>query len=732
MDAKLQPAAPSAVCGGDGTGGTGGGGGNSTGEVGAEHETTYLNRDLSWLEFNRRVLHEALDERNPLLERVRFLGIFTSNLDEFFMKRAAALRRQAAKGQLGPGADGRTPAQLLAQLRRTVIPMLKAQAECFGRSIRPQLAEHGIHLLRWEDLTSGEREAAGRYFDANIFPILTPLAVDPGSPFPFISNLSSSLGVVLHHPDRGENLFARVKVPEVSPKWVPVGGGAAGQPLRYVSLQDLIRQHLCDLFPDMAIVDVMPFRLTRNADIERDEEEADDLRELMLDELKQRRFARVVRLEHGPDPNPWVLEFLINELELAPEDVYELPGELDYDDLRVIADLNVPRLRYEPWTAVIPSRLADDDTDIFAVVRSGDVLVHHPYESFTASVERFINTAANDPKVLALKMTLYRTGEASPFMRALVRAAEAGKQVVCLIELKARFDEERNLLIATALEKAGVHVLYGVVGLKAHCKTALVVREEGDGIRCYAHIGTGNYHATTAKLYTDLGLLTCDPDVTRDVVELFHYLTGRSLKRNYRRLLVAPVNMRDRTLELIRREAEHARAGRPCGIVAKMNALEERRVCQALYEASEAGVPIELIVRGFCTLRPGVPGMSRNIRVRSIVGRFLEHSRIFYYRNGAPDPVDGQFFIGSADWMHRNLLCRVEAVTPIEARPLRERLWEILQTLLGDRRQAWVMSADGSYQKLPASDEDVGAHQALMNLTRGESFLTPEELSLLR
>jgi polyphosphate kinase len=544
---------------------------------------------------------------------------------------------------------------------------------------------------------------------------------------------------VLHHPERGENLFARVKVPEVLPKWIQVGaaanpaGTAAGQ-LRYVSLHALIRQNLPDLFPDMAIVDVMPFRLTRNADIERDEEETDDLREMMEEELKQRRFARVVRLEHGPDPNPWILQFLMSELELTEDDVYELPAELDYDDLKVIADVNIPRLRYEPWTPVVPQRLADEDTDIFAIVRSGDVLVHHPYESFNASVERFINTAAADPKVLALKMTLYRTSEVSPFVAALVRAAEAGKQVACLIELKARFDEARNMVFAGALEKAGVHVLYGIVGLKTHTKTALVVREEPDCIRCYAHIGTGNYHAQTAKLYTDLGLLTCDPDVTRDVVELFHYLTGRSLKRNYRRLLVAPVNMRDRVLELIAREGEHAKAGRPAAIVAKMNALEDRKVCAALYQASQAGVSIDLIVRGFCTLRPGVKGLSETIRVRSIIGRFLEHSRIFYYRNGAADPVDGEFYIGSADWMSRNLSARVEAVTPIDKRPPRERLWGILQLMLNDRRQAWVMDADGQYTQLRPQDggDEVGTQQALMNLAKQEAVVSPEELSLLR
>jgi polyphosphate kinase len=543
-----------------------------------------------------------------------------------------------------------------------------------------------------------------------------------------------SLGVVLHHPDRGDNLFARIKVPEVFPKWIQVGA-TAGQ-FRYVSLHDVIHQNLPDLFPDMAIVDVMPFRLTRSAEVEweaGDDDDVEDLRESVQEELKQRRFAPVVRLEHGPDPNAWVLQFLMGELELTTGDVYELPGELDYDDFRTIAELNIPGMRYEPWTPCVPPRLTEKDADVFAVIRNGDLLVHHPYESFTASVERFINAAAADPKVLAIKLTPYRTSEVSPFVSALVRAAEAGKQVACLIELKARFDEKRNIQISAALERAGVHVLYGVVGLKTHCKTALVVRQEPDAIRCYSHIGTGNYRAQTAKLYTDLGLLTCDKDLTRDVVELFHYLTGRSLKRNYRRLLVAPVNMRDRVLALIAREAEHARAGRPAGIIAKMNALEDRRIIAALYDASQAGVPIDLIVRGFCTIRPGVKGMSETIRVRSIIGRFLEHSRVFYYRNGAADPVNGEFYIGSADWMSRNLSARVEAVAPIDARPPRVRLWELLQTMLNDRRQAWEMDADGRYAQLRPTrpEEESGTHQMLMDLARCDAAVTPTELQML-
>jgi polyphosphate kinase len=691
----------------------------------AEPETReFLNRDLSWLEFNRRVLHEALDGRTPLLERVRFLGIFTSNLDEFFMKRVGGLKRQVVGSGAARATDGsaaHTPeAEALAQIRNAVRPMLREQSDVYLREIKPALAQNGIALLGWGELTDAERDQATAFFRANVFPVLTPLAVDPGIPFPFISNLSTSLGVVLHHPESHENLFARVKAPEVLPKWLRVGDTSPGAPMRFVSLLELIRQNLQDLFPDMAIADVMFFRVTRNADIERDEEEAEDLLELMEEEVKQRRFAKVVRVEVSAEANPWMLDFLMRELELTADDVYENPAEIDFDDLRMIAELNVPALRYEPWTPIVPPVLADEDADMFSIIHSGDVLVHLPYESYSASVERFIRTAAADPKVLAIKMTVYRTGEHSAIIPSLIRAAEAGKQVVCLVELKARFDEERNIHIASALEKAGVHVVYGIVGLKTHSKMILVVRQDLDGIRSYVHLGTGNYHPITAKLYTDLGLFTCDPDLAHDAIEMFHYLTGRSLKRDYRKLLVAPVNMKDRFLAMIEREIEQQRSGRPARIVAKMNSLEDRKICRALYRASQAGVGIDLIVRGFCTLRPGVPGLSENIRVQSVIGRYLEHSRIFYFRNGASGELDGEFFIGSADWMYRNLSARVEAIAPVQQRPLRQRLWEILQIMLNDRSSAWDMHPDGSYtQRTPQdSSEEMGTQRMLMALSR--------------
>ena len=677
----------------------------------------FLNRELSWLEFNRRVLHEAIDTQTPLLERVRFLGIFTNNLDEFFMKRVAGLKRQAPSATSATP-DGMTASEVLATLRKCVLDMLKEQAQCYQKVIRPELAANGIHLLQWNELTDIERDAAQRYFRRNVFPILTPLAVDPGHPFPFISNLSESLGVILKHPDREEPLFARVKVPERMPRWVQLSDPVGGV-YRFVSLYDMVRNNLADLFPSMTLGDVMLFRVTRNAEIEMDEEEAEDLREMIEEELKQRKFANVVRVELAPNPNQWMLHFLMEELEITESDVYELDGELEYQDLRPVAELNIPKLRYETWTPSIPAALMDDESDIFTVIRNNDLLLHHPYESFAGSVERFVRAAAVDPKVLAIKMTLYRTGDDSPFIHTLIRAAEAGKQVVCIVELKARFDEERNIQLAHSLEKAGVHVVYGMIGLKTHTKTTLIVRDDPDGIRCYAHIGTGNYHTQTAKLYTDLGLLTCDPEINADLVELFHYLTGRSLQRDYRKLLVAPVNMRERFHDMIQREIDHARAGRSARIIAKMNQLEERKTIRLLYEASQAGVQIDLIVRGFCCLRPGVKGMSENIRVISVVGRFLEHSRIFYFQNGAVEPATGEFYIGSADWMYRNMRARVEVITPILTKGHRERLWEVLQIMLADYRQAWDMQSDGSYiQRHPCGPDDTGTQQTLMALTR--------------
>jgi polyphosphate kinase len=692
-----------------------------------------LDRDLSWLEFNRRVLHEALDPRTPLLERVKFLGIFNSNLDEYFMKRVGRLKHAIDNHAEPADAEADGPYQRLLRIRDAIRPMLAAQADVYTRVIRPELARHGVYLLAWADLDDGQRKAARDYFRRNVFPVLTPLAVDPGHPFPFISNMSTSLGITLRAPDSDENLFARVKVPDVFPQWVAIPGSASdGRPgtQSFVKLLDIIRNNLDDLFPGMTLLEVMPFRITRNIEVEQDEDELSvNLAAEVEEELRQRRFQRSVRLEYGPPTSATQLQLLARKLNLGEADLYEMPAEIDYTGLFAIAGQNRPELHDRPWTPVIPAPLADEDADIFAVIRAGDLLVHHPYESFDATVARFIRSAAADPKVLALKITVYRVGADTPLLDSLIHAAESGKQVACLVEVTARLDERQNLLMAHKLEKVGVHVVYGIVGLKTHAKTTLVVRRDDDGLRCYAHIGTGNYHVKNARIYTDLGLLTCDPVLTGDVVDLFHHLTGRSIKNDYARLLVAPINMRRRFLELIDREIEHRKAGRPARIVAKMNQLQDEAICAALVKASQAGLPIDLLVRGFCVLPPGVPGLTENVRIVSVIGRFLEHSRIYYFQNGHEDPLAGDYFIGSADWMERNLSDRVEAITPIELRPHRERLWEILQIMHRDHRQAWDMQPDGSYVQRtppanadPGSPEALGTHQTLMNLTakRGE------------
>jgi polyphosphate kinase len=702
----------------------------------------FLNRELSWLEFNRRVLNEALDERTPLLERVAFLAIFNSNLDEFFQKRVGGLKRQINAGLLTRTPDGRSPHETLAAIRKAVLPMLEQQAECFVNVIRPRLAEHGVFLLSWDELTEAEREFANDYFHRHLFPILTPLAVDPGHPFPFISNLSTSLGVMLRPPGEGgkrrwaepQSHFARVKVPDMLARWVKLDTreGVDGKTAyRFVPLEQIMRQNLHLLFEGMVVEECEPFRITRNADVERDEEDAEDLLDLIEQELRDRRFANVIRLEVDNQPCDPMTQFLMDELTLDDQDVYRMPAELDYTDLWPIHGINLPQLKQEPWTPTMPPRLADEDADLFSIIRQGDVLVHHPYESFAASVERFIRAAASDPKVVAIKQTLYRTSMDSPFIPELIRAAESGKQVVVLVELKARFDEERNVQIAHKLEKAGIHVVYGIVGLKTHTKTSLVVRQESDGMRVYAHIGTGNYNSKTAQLYTDLGLLTCDPRITGELTQLFNYLTGRSIKRDFDHLLVAPTNMRRRFIEMIDREIAHAEAWKKRGakendakrplIIAKMNSLEDMRICSKLYEASRAGVNVRLIVRGFCCLRPGVPGLSDHISVISVIGRFLEHSRIFYFHNQGK----GEYYIGSADWMYRNLNTRVECITPIYDPTHQKRLKTILDVMLADRRQAWDMQPDGSYvQRTPDPADpatEIGTHKRLMDLARTEA-----------
>ncbi|MGE3387869.1 MAG: polyphosphate kinase 1 [Bdellovibrionales bacterium] len=687
-------------------------------------KSLFFNRELGWLKFNKRVLAQAEDPRFPLLERVKFLNIFNSNLDEFFMKRVGGLQRQFFANVATSSLDGLNPEDQLRLIRAEVLN-LNEQVRELSSQLLPQLSQQGIHLLNWSELSETEKTWATHFFRDKIFPVLTPMAVDPGHPFPLISNLSNSLAVSLQIPNEEDLLFARIKIPDVFPSWLRVPNTPVGVE-KFISCSEVIRQNLSELFPRMTIRNVMAFRVTRNIDIEAaDEDGAEDLLELIEEEVKQRRFAEVVRLEHGPNPDPWLLHFLIEELELGTEDIYVYPQPLEFKNLQSVAELNVPGLKFKPWNPVSMPPLTDESLNIFNVIRNSDLFVHHPYESFSTSVERFIQTAANDPAVVAIKMTLYRTSEQSPIVHALIRAAEDGKQVVCLVELKARLDEERNIYWAQAMERAGVHVVYGVMGLKTHAKCALVVRREKDEFRSYAHIGTGNYHPQTAKIYTDMGLLTARPEVTSELVEVFHYLTGRSLKADYRHLLVSPINARQSFLEMIRRESENAKGGGPSGIVAKMNNLEDRQIIEALYEASQAGVQIQLLIRGFSSIRPKLPGVSDNISVISIIGPFLEHSRVFYFRNGQAQEIDGRFFIGSADWMTRNLTSRVEVMSPVEDRQARERIWEALQIMLKDQRLAWDMDSDGHYhQRKPRTpEEEQGCHEALSERARLRSLL---------
>ena len=673
----------------------------------------YFNRELSWLDFNARVLAQALDERTPMLEQVRFLAITANNLDEFYRKRIGGLKRQEAAGVMSLSPDGRTPAEQLALVRRSIIPMYQTIAQVWEEGLRPKLETAGIVVRDYDNLSEKQQAALDAYFHTHIFPILTPLAVDPGHPFPFISNLSLSLAVMLRHPARGTEHFARLKVPISRGRWISI----PGEVHHFVPVEQIIRANVGDLFRGMEVVAVSAFRITRNADVRRNEEEADDLLAMISDEVRERRFADVVRLEVEADMPDAVRRLLVRELELDDEDVYVSDGLLELADLTDLADLPLPQYQYPRWEPIVPIRLrhegeSEDKANIFAVVRHRDLLVHHPYESFSASTLRFVEEAALDPNVLAIKLTLYRTSKDSPIVAALRRAAEAGKQVAALIELKARFDEERNIEMAQALEKAGVHVTYGLVGLKTHAKTTLVVREESDGLRTYCHISTGNYNPTTARFYTDLGLLTANREIGSDLVNLFHYLTGYAPEQRYQKILVAPRDLRPAFISMIDREIDHQQAYGNGRIICKMNAIDDPVMIRKLYEASQAGVSISLIIRGHSRLRPGIPGISENIEVVSIVGRFLEHSRIYYFgNNGEPAAL-----IGSADWQRRNLEDRVEVVVPIEEPKVRERLKRTLKFAMKDDRLAWDLGPDGLYnQRTPEGDEEPRAfHDVLM------------------
>jgi polyphosphate kinase len=678
----------------------------------------FLNRELQWLEFNKRVLHEARDPRTPLLERIGFLSIFTSNMDEFVMKRVGGLKRQIDFGLPSTSSDGLSPQEQLTKIRK-YIQELNAEQAAIYKEIVPELEKHNIQIKKWKDLSASEKKFAEDYYRSHVYPVLTPLVVDPALPFPFISNLTLSLAISLKAEDSDDVLFARIKIPDVFPPLVSMDVPENKKKNVFVSIVQLIHYNLQDLFPDTQVLDIMPFRVTRNADLERDEEGAEDLLELIAEEIKQRRFAEAVRLEHGSHSNPWMVKFLKEELEIGEEDVYEVKGLLDYRSLKALTSINMPHLKFPRWEPQVPEALKENPESIFDVIGKQDVLVHFPYESFTSSVERFITEAADDPEVLAIKMTLYRMGDNNPLVLALIKAADHGKQVVCIVELKARFDEQRNIYWAQKMEKAGIHVVYGVVGFKTHCKTTLVLRREGKSITAYGHVGSGNYNNVTARYYTDVGLFTSNKKITDEIVQLFHLLTGRSFKRKFTNLLVSPINMKEKFLELIRREIAFAEENKSARIIVKCNSLDDKEIIESLYEASQAGVHVDLIIRGFCTLRPDIQGLSDHIRVLSVIGQFLEHSRIFYFQNGKQKTIDGEFYIGSADWMHRNLHGRLEVAVPIYDRKLKRRCWEILNTTLSDQRQAWEMDQDGSYRQR-TSEEDpppIGSQERLMQLT---------------
>jgi polyphosphate kinase len=682
----------------------------------------YINRELSWLEFNNRVLYEACDPRTPLLERLKFLAIFSSNLDEFFMVRVAGLKQQVEATVNLLTTDGRTPQKQLDDIRLHLHPQLKKQNTEFQEVLQPLLRQQGICILDYIELNQQQRNYLDNYFQEQIFPVLTPLAVDPSHPFPHISNLSLNLAVVVKNPDTEEEFFARVKVPQVLPRFLPLPPELRtednGKTANWsgIPLEQAIAHNLESLFPGMSIQEYHPFRITRDADLELEEDEAEDLLLAIEQELRKRRMGGTpVRLEIRSQTPESIRSRLLQDLGLTENDIYEVDGLLGLRDLMYFLLLPLPDLKDPPRQSVVPSRLQrlkescinpdvpepEDGKDFFSVIREKDLLVHHPYQSFSGTVVRFITSAAHDPNVLAMKMTLYRTSGDSPIVNALIAAAENGKQVSVLVELKARFDEENNIYWARRLERVGVHVVYGLVGLKTHSKIVLVVRREKDKMRRYVHIGTGNYNPKTARLYTDLGLFSCREELGADLTDVFNFLPGYSRQKSYREIIVAPVNMRYLFLELIKREIENVQNGFSGRIVAKMNALVDPQIISALYEASRAGVQIDLIIRGICCLRPGLLNLSHNIRVISIIGRFLEHSRIYYFYNNNQEEI----YIGSADWMRRNLDRRVEVITPIKDQEIAKDLQEILGIMLADNRHAWELQPDGNYiQRCPGDN----------------------------
>ena len=671
-------------------------------------EDRYLNRELSWLDFNARVLALAADTSLPLLERAKFLAIFASNLDEFYMVRVAGLKRRDEMGLSVRSADGLSPREQLRRIGERTQQIASRHAQVFLDSVRPALADEGIVIVTWAELDDAERAQLSTYFHEQVFPVLTPLAVDPAHPFPFVSGLSLNLAITVKQPENGGQHFARIKVPDNVDRFVELGPreGVAGV-VRFLPLEELIAAFLSVLFPGLEIVEHHAFRITRNADMEVEEDRDEDLLQAMERELARRRFGSPVRLEVADDMTENMLELLLRELDVAPGDVIDVPGLLDLSSLWQIYGVDRPALKDPPFVPATPPAFGERETpkSIFATLRDGDVLVHHPYDSFSTTVQRFIEQAAADPNVLAIKQTLYRTSGDSPIANALIDAAEAGKQVVALVEIKARFDEQANIKWAKALEDAGVHVVYGLIGLKTHCKTALVVRREGSVIRRYCHVGTGNYNPKTARLYEDVGLLTAAPDIGADLTDLFNSLTGYSRKVSYRNLLVAPHGVRKGIIERIEREVAAGRDGADALIRVKANALVDEQVIDALYRASQAGVRVEVVVRGICALRPGAPGYSENIVVRSILGRFLEHSRIIHFR-----AID-EFWIGSADMMHRNLDRRVEVMAQVKDPRLTSQLNDVFESAMDPATRCWELGVDGNWTASPQEGQTVRDHQ---------------------
>lgn len=676
----------------------------------------FYNRELSWLLFNDRVLSIAGDERTPLLERLKFLNIFINNLNEFYMKRVGGLKEQIVLKQVSISIDNLTAEEQLALIRKKIHKQLIQFESHFSGLILPALNDEGIFLLSWKDLNNHEKSFVTNYFIENIFPILTPLAVDFGHPFPFVSNLSVSLALSMHRPKSKEQIFARVKIPDQLDQWIRVNEGNQTS-FRFINISEVILKHLDTLFSGMIIDAVSLFKTTRSAIWDEDDDNAEDLLELVEEGIKDRRFSPVVRLEFESNPNSWIRDYLIDELDLAADDLYEMKTIANYTNFDSIIDLDKPHLKYPPHNPMIPFELQDhldeEKGKIFQHIRRKDLLVYHPYESFNLTVERFIVEASRDPNTLAIKCTFYRTDKNSRIIEALINAVNAKKQVACVIELKARFDEERNIHWANELVNSGVHVVHGMVGLKTHSKMCIVVRKESDGIITYVHLGTGNYNALTSRTYTDHSYFTCKKEIVSEALEAFNFLTGFSLKTDYKHLLIAPINMKKYFLEMIKSESKFGAKGR---IIAKMNQLEDTEIINALYAASSKGVQIDLIIRGFCCLKIGIPGVSENIRVISILGRFLEHSRAFYFSQGKNSPKDGHFYIGSADWMYRNLENRVEIITPITDKNNKLKLWKLLELQLNDYRDVWELSLKGDYkQRRPRNvSESLGGQDRLI------------------